>query len=530
MQTPYNNYGYAVTTINAQRTPDKIALSYRGEQYSYEQLNARVNRTANALLALRLTPGMKIGVLIHDALPIAECYLALAKIGVTLVALNPYWEDEVMLQILQRCDVQAMLTQSQDSERMAALRSALSSTIVWLQLEEDDLPANTSSLMAAQQQTSDREPATVSGGDDPIAYFFTSGTSGLPKAVVHSHNSCRSMAEIWYALPRSDDAVWGTGPIIWGIGFPCTIGAALFIGMRVALEDDFGPKGLLNAIQREAISHFTVIPSFWSDLLSNHAHQDIDLSSIKMVLLGGEPLANNLLNKIKERIPDAQLYAFYGQTEAPYTCFGRLDDGSQASNMAGRARPTCAARVLDPSGAAVIGKPGELAVTGPHCMQAYFAQPEKTAEALRDGWFFSGDLAEQDSQGRITILGRREDAIARSGQYIQPLEIEDAALGITGVVEAGAVSVDRSDQDTDSPDQGILLAVTINNDLTEKDILQQLQQRLPQQALPDRVVVCEELPHSNDNSGGKGKLLRREIREQYAHLLQHATQALNTNE
>lgn len=514
MTTPFSNYGYSVTTANALRIPDNIALSYRGQQFSFGELNARVNVTANALLALGIQPGAKVGVLIHDALPIAECYLALAKIGAVIVALNPYWTDDVMLAILKHCKVDATLTQAQDQERIATLRKELPDSIIWLQLEAERLPAETASLEAAKKSSSAAEPETTRGGDDPLAFFFTSGTTGLPKAVVHTHNSCSSMADIWLALPRDEHSVWGTGTIIWGVGFPCTIGPALRVGMRVALEDDFGPKGLLEAIQREPISHFCVIPSFWSDLLANHDHDAVDLSSITMVLLGGEPLPANLLGRIKERIPGAALYAFYGQTEAPYTCFGRLDDGSQAANVAGLARPGCAAQVLDASGERIIDGVGELAVTGAHCMQEYFGEPEKTAQDLRDGWFFSGDIATQDKDGRITVLGRREDAILRAGQYVQPLDIEDAAIGINGITEAGAVGVELGGEE-----RAILLAVTTDGNITEAAITQELQRILPAHAVPDRVVITDELPHSNDNSGGKGKLLRKQISEQYAHLL-----------
>jgi len=522
MTTPCSNYGYAVTTLNAQRIPDRVALSYRGQQFSYSELNTRVNITANALLTLGIQPGSRVGVLIHDALPIAECYLALAKIGATIVALNPYWSDEIMLAMLKHCKVDAALTQTADRDRIATLRVALPESIIWLQLEADNLPANTSSLSAAKGLNNDAEPITTRGGDDPLAYFFTSGTTGLPKAVVHTHNSCSSMADIWLALPRDEDSVWGTGTIIWGVGFPCTIGAALSVGMRVALEDDFGPKGLLDAIQREPISHFCVIPSFWSDLLANHDHQAIDLSSISVVLLGGEPLATNLLNKIKERIPDAALYAFYGQTEAPYTCFGRLDDGSQAANVAGLARPGCAAQVLDGNGNSVTEDIGELAVTGAHCMQGYFGQAGKTAQDMRGGWFFSGDIATQDKEGRITVLGRREDTIQRAGHYIQPLDIEDAAIGVSGITEAGVVGIDVGGEGP-----AILLAVTTDNSIGETDIIEQLQRSLPAYAVPDRVVITDELPHSNDNSGGKGKLLRARIHVQYAHLLAPQTNAEN---
>ena len=147
-------------------------------------------------------------------------------------------------------------------------------------------------------------------------------------------------------------------------------------------------------------------------------------------------------------------------------------------------------------------------------MQSYFAQAAKTDEVLRNGWFYSGDLAMQDSDGRITVLGRREDAITRDGQFIQPLVIEDAVLGIDGVLEAGAVSVDTGTQN-----QSILLAVTTDRALTEQAVLQQLQALIPPSHLPNRIVIADELPHGNDNSGGKGKLLRREIRQQYGHLL-----------
>jgi acyl-coenzyme A synthetase/AMP-(fatty) acid ligase len=514
MNTPEKNYAYLVSTLNAQRTPDRVALTCGGREYTFEALNRRVNRTANALLALDVQAGSKMAALIHDPLAITECYLALAKMGVTLVALNPYWEDSVTTEVLRHCSVQGVLFQQQSAKEMATLRDQLDPTVKWIQLENGGQADDVFCLERAQQEASEQEPEIRGGGEDTLAFYFTSGTTGLPKAAVHTHDSCRAMAGLWDDLPHDDNSVWGTGPIIWGIGFPCTIGAALLGGMRVALEDDFGPAGLLQAIQGQPISHCCVIPSFWSDLLSNHDHQQVDLSALKVVLLVGEPLGANLLERIKSRIPDANIYACYGQTEAPYTCIGRLDDGSQAANVAGKARRGCVAQVLAPDGHPVIGEPGDLAVSGPHCTQGYFDQPEKTAEALRDGWFFSGDLAQQDKERRITVLGRREDAIVRSGQYVQPLDVEDAAMGIAGVTEAGAVGVGGVEGE-----QKILLAVALSETMSEDDILARLQQHLPAHAVPDRVVICDELPHGNDASGGKGKLLRRTIRDDYAHLV-----------
>jgi|GEM_PF-3040929 len=509
---PYDNYGYAVTSLNAQRSPDALGIRYRGTDYSFAEVNARVNRTANALCTLGVRPGDRVAVQLDDVMAIVDSYLALAKLGAVLVALNPYWSDEVLAQVLAHCRVQHMLLSGADRARLQAAAGEPAPALILV--DGAEAAGSAASLPEALAAADDVEPPLGAGGAAPLAFFFTSGTTGMPKPAVHSHASCRSMADIWLSLPRTESSMWGTGPIIWGIGFPCTIGAALFVGMPVVLEDDFGPAGFTRAMRHSAITHMTVIPTFWSELLALPEAADLDLGGLEAVIVGGEPLGDNLLRAMMERAPGAGVYSFYGQTEAPYTCIGRLDDGSQTAAVAGLARPTCAAQVLSPDGRRVTAEPGELAVTGPHLMREYFDLPEKTAESLRDGWFFSGDLALQDERGRITVLGRREDAIHRGGRFIQPLTIEDAALGLDGVLEAGAVAVP-----SDQGDDRILLALRCAGEANERDLRAALAGVLPPDALPDRIVLADELPHGNDNSGGKGKLLRREIGALYAHLL-----------
>jgi fatty-acyl-CoA synthase len=151
-------------------------------------------------------------------------------------------------------------------------------------------------------------------------------------------------------------------------------------------------------------------------------------------------------------------------------------------------------------------------------MREYYKRPEKTEEALRDGWFFSGDLAIQDDDGRITVLGRRDDAIVREGQYYQPLQIEDAALAIPGVDEAAALGLASGDPQS----QSILLAIASQQALNSDQIHKALASVLPATLLPKHIVVSDELPHNNDNSGGRGKLAKLKIRQQYEHLEQLA--------
>jgi fatty-acyl-CoA synthase len=502
-QSPYGNYAYAVLTANAQRSPDKVALVCRGQSYTFDALNRRVNQTANALKAAGVRAGMRVGSLLSDSLSIAHLYPAEAKIGAVIAALNPFWPED---QIVATCDLSqldAFVFDRANADVAARVRARVPRIANWL---------STDALATLTEGASDEEPEPGAHGADACALFYTSGTTGVSKAVLHTHASTKSIGDFLLELPHDDDHVWGTGPIIWGVGFPCTLGAALAVGMKTALEDDFGPRPFLEAVQLERISHVTMLPSQWADLLANHPHDQYNLSSLKVILLGAEPLGAALLAKIRRRLPQVRLFAFYGQTEAPYSCVQELTDNPPEPEGVGRARSGCAVRILDPSGKRVVGEVGDVAIAGPHRMAEYFGRPDKNAEALRDGWFFSGDLGMLDAKGRLHVLGRKEDAIARGGRYIRPLEIEDALMTVPGVGEAGAVGTPDG-----ASEQKIILAVApeAGHSLSESRLWDIVRTKLPENLWPDLIVVADALPHTNDNSGGRGKLLRRAIRDRY---------------
>jgi fatty-acyl-CoA synthase len=508
-QSPYGNYGYAMLTASALRSPDKVALVCRGQSYTFDELNRRVNKVANALAAAGITAGMRVGSLLSDSLAIAHLYPAEAKIGAVIAAFNPYWPEDQIVATCSLSELDAFVFDRANAEMAARVRARVPSIRLWLAA---DGGGGATDLAALTERAADDEPTPGASDADPCALFYTSGTTGVSKAVVHTHTSTKNIGDFLLELPHHDDHVWGTGPIIWGVGFPCTLGAALAVGMKTALEDDFGPRPFLEAVQRERISHVTMLPSQWADLLANHPHDQYDLSSLKVILLGAEPLGAALLTKIRKRLPDVRLYAFYGQTEAPYTCIQELSDNPPEPEGVGRARSGCAVRILDPHGKRVVGQVGDLAIAGPHCMAEYFGQPAKNAGALKNGWFFSGDLGLLDAKGRLHVLGRKEDAIARGGRYIRPLEIEDVLMTVPGVGEAGAVGTPDG-----GTEQKIILAVApeAGHSLSEDALWEIVRTKLPESHRPDLIVVADALPHTQDNSGGRGKLLRRAIRDRY---------------
>ncbi|RVX37933.1 acyl-CoA synthetase (AMP-forming)/AMP-acid ligase II [Nonomuraea polychroma] len=503
-RSPYGNYGHAILTAGAMRTPDRVALTYCGEQsFTYEELNRNVNRRASALLARGITPGQRVAALLNETLLVAEVYLAQAKIGAITAALNPYWPVETLRDVVAASGCTAFVYDATVEQVVEQIKGSLPAVTTWIDARE---------LVG----DSDEEPPPAGFSDDPLALYYTSGTTGLPKAVVHTHASSLATAQIWLDVPRGPDSVFGTGAIIWGIGFPAIVGPALYAGMRLVLEQDWGPANFLRVVPRERVTHVSQIPSFYAALLGSAEHEDVDLSSIQVIMLGGEPLTATMLDRIKARLPQAGVFSYYGQTEAPYTCMGRVDDGSTPLGSSGRARTGNAVRITDPQGNRVIDEVGEINLAGPHRMAEYDGLPDKTAEVLRGEWYVGGDLGTLSADGVLRVLGRREDSILKAGVWSQPVAIEEAASALDGVAEAGAVGVPEG-----ASEQRILLAVVprAGHSLDASKLALALADSLPAHQRPDQIVVAEQLPHSQDASGGPGKLLRRGIREQYGHLL-----------
>ena len=515
--TPYSNFGYAILSAQRNRAPHMPALAYCGqERLTYAELDGRVNRTANALLAAGVRPGERVATLLDSTLSVAEIYLAQTKIGSVLCALNPYWPLDTFEQIVTRIEATTFVYDAKFDGVIDQLRPTLQHIRTWIRTGGAPDSHDAVDLDQLTTESSETEPPLGAGGDDLLALFFTSGTTGLPKAVQYTHASGIAISQgLWADVPVLRQAALGTGPIIWGVGFIAVAAPALAAGITLVLEDNFGPEQFLKTVPRERITHISVTPSFFVELLSAADHEAVDLSSLRVAMLGGEPLLASLQDRISQRLPNLELYGYYGQTEAPYSVIGRRDDGSVPDGVVGWARFGGAVRVVDSTGAPVIDTVGEIQISGPHVSAGYYGQPDATSDALRGGWFVGGDIGSLDEHGRLTVLGRRTDAIERDGVLTLPAQIEDVASRVDGVAEAGAVGLPVHDSD---PQILLVLAPKQGCELDREEIADRLAVALAPASRPDHLVVVDSLPHANDGSGGKGKLLRRVLVEQFGHL------------
>lgn len=305
-----------------------------------------------------------------------------------------------------------------------------------------------------------------------------------------------------------------TGSGVGGIIFTSAVGPALWGGLRLVLEENGGPAQFVAATQRHRVTHLSTVVSYFTGAL-REAAADADLSSLRVVLLGGEPVTRSALRLANERVPDVKVFSFYGQSEAPfsfitYTPFSEDEDRAPSGYTV---QTGYAAKVIDGNGDAIVDEVGEICLGGAHVFVGYDAQPEKSAEALKDGWYVGGDLGLMDRDGRVTVYGRREDAAVRDGAFVLPTEVEEYASRARGVSEVGAVVIGEGDS------ARILLAVVGDKDLSDSEILAHMVDTAPNTHVPDAVIIVDDLPYAT-NIAGRGKLLRREIAVRWGSVLE----------
>lgn len=513
MHNPNGNLTHAVLTHRAVTTPDAVAFTHvvRGD-VTYGELHERVNRLAHALLDNGVQRGARVACLTHGQQETIEVYLAIAQIGAVIVTVNTLWDDETLATLLERarCTVFVYDTASQEQARRATSRLATVSTKFVLGGQAHDAI----DLDAAADSASGQPAPVGASWDDPVLLSFTSGTTGLPKAVIHTHASALENTRIWTDVERGEHPVLFAGPLVVGIVFISTVTPSFWGGVRLILQEDAGMDDFVAAVERYRVTHFSTVVSYFTGAVRN-APVTADLSSLRAVLLGGEPVTRSILETVYDRLPSLSVYSFYGQSEAPYSFITKKSLSQASADLSLSIQTGYSAKVVDGKGRRIVGEVGEILLSGPHVFSGYDGQPDKTAEALRDGWYGGGDLGIMGQNGRVTVYGRREDSIIRDGDFVLLAEVEEAALKLEGIAEAGAAAIGDEEEN-----RKLLLAVVpaAGSQATPQDVLERLQRSAPENRFPDAVVITDNLPYAT-NMAGRGKLLRREIAARWSDAL-----------
>ncbi len=477
--------------------PQAPAISFKHQAWTYADLWAWVSAWA-ADLKPRLGAGDRVLCLAPNHPQVLAAYVAVAGLGAIFVPVNPELSPDEIADIVSRAGPGVALT----SEDLAPK--------LFKALERADrqphllrLPRETESF-GASMQFRELDP------DQGALICFTSGTTDRPKGVFASHRneiaSARQYAAVWAIQP--DDRVLVALPLSFLYGLTTGALTALLAGAHVLLEERFQPRRVLERISHDRATVFLGVPTMYAMMLEVGLEDPdaFDLSSIRLMLTAGAPIAEATLEAFYERF-GVHVLDFYALSEVrPVFAYDvrRFEKGRPGS--CGHELPGVEVRIVGANSQPVTqpATAGELLVRSETLMKGYYRDPEHTAEAIRDGWFHTGDLAAFDAEGFYSIVGRKKDLIIRGGFNVAPAEVERAILKHPAVLEAAVVGVDDA---VYGEDIGAAVTLKPGERLDEAGLVEFLRSVLADYKLPRRIRFSNGLPR-----GATGKVDKRAVR------------------
>ena len=495
-----------ILSRQARYRPDHPAVVFEDERLSYAAFNAVVNRWANALSGLGIGRGDRVATVLPNCLEGLATYWACAKLGAAAVPLSSLLLEEGLVSLLSDARPKLIVSTAAFAAMLAAVRPrlAFAPAIVLVDGEAPDMPGYARLVAAA----SAAEPADVAKAGDLVTLMYTSGTTGLPKGIMHTH-FIRSMyaglfASSFRMAPES--RVLQTGALVFN-GAMVTMLPAFYCGASYHLHRQFDPQAMVETIEREAITHIMVVPSQIIAMLSLPGFDPARLQPLEMLLSLGAPLRQAQKDTLNRVLPD-RLYELYGVTEGFITVLDRTDAVRKAGSV-GIPPPFYEMRILDEQGReCAAGDVGEIVGRGPVSMPGYAGRDDLTAETLRDGWVFTGDLGYVDADGYLFLVDRKKDMIDSGGVKVYPKDIEEIASTHPSVREAAVFGIPH-ERWGETPLAAVILHA--GESVSSEALCDWINARVAARyQRVDRVVIMPDFPRN-----AAGKTLKRDLRLPY---------------
>lgn len=502
----------------ARAMPDKIAVvDNHGASYTYSALDHAASCLANWMLAKGIESGDRIAFQLPGWCEFTVIYLACLKIGAVSVPLLPSWREAELVWVLNKCQAKmffapTLFKQTRPVDLILPLQNQLP------QLQQivgvDKLAPATSSL-SLSQIIADNTPLTTAittHGDELAAVLFTSGTEGLPKGVMLTHNNILASERAYCARLNLtwQDVFMMPAPLGHATGFLHGVTAPFLIGARSVLLDIFTPDACLALLEQQRCTCMLGATPFVYDLLNLLEKQSADLSALRFFLCGGTTIPKKVARECQQR--GIKLLSVYGSTESSPHAVVNLDDPlSRFMHTDGYAAAGVEIKVVDDARKTLPpGCEGEEASRGPNVFMGYFDEPELTARALdEEGWYYSGDLCRMDEAGYIKITGRKKDIIVRGGENISSREVEDILLQHPKIHDACVVAM--PDERLGERSCAYVVLKAPHHSLSLEEVVAFFsRKRVAKYKYPEHIVVIEKLPRTASGKIQKF-LLRKDI-------------------
>src|SRR5690242_8470513 len=482
----------------AERHPDRPALRLDDDVITYSELDDLTARLAALLIDRGLEPGDPAGVMLPNVPEFAIVYYAVLRAGGIVVPMNVLLKQREVAFYLGDSGARLIFAWHAFADQARAGAEEVGAECIVVE------PSAFAQLIATAEPMSGLVSRTA---QDTAVILYTSGTTGKPKGAQLTHSNLAVNADVSKELfsLSADDAILGALPLFHAFGQTCALNTAVGSGASWTLIPRFDAGKALAAIQRDRITVFEGVPTMYAALLHYADRDQFDTSTLRACVSGGAALAVELLQGFEEAFGCVILEGYGLSETSPLACFNHPDKPRQPGSI-GTPVEGVSMKLVDENRREVgDGEVGEIAIRGHNVMKGYWNRPDATSEAIdADGWFYSGDLARIDDEGRYFIVDRKKELIIRGGYNVYPREIEEVLYEHPAVREAAVIGIPHPDL---GEEVGAAVALKPGADATESDIRDFVKSNVAAYKYPRHVWILDELP-----KGPTGKILKREIK------------------
>ena len=486
--------------------------AYYRREITWNVFNEKANRFANLLIERGIKKGEKVGILLMNCLEWLPIYFGILKTGALAVPLNFRYSADEIKYCVELAEIDILVFGPEFIGRVEEIADEISKGRL-LYFVGDGCPGFAEDYNAHTANCSSQSPKIDVNDDDEAAIYFSSGTTGFPKAILHNHESLMHAAKAEQNHHgQTKDDVFLCIPPLYHTGAKMHWFGSLLTGGKAVLLKGTSPKTILQAVSEEHCTIVWLLVPWAQDLLLALDNKELDIADYdldqwRLMHIGAQPVPPSLIKHWKEYFPHHQYDTNYGLSESIGPgCVHLGVDNIDKVGAIGKAGYGWAAKIIDEQGETVKqGETGELAVKGPGVMTCYYRDPKATAEVLHDGWLYTGDMAMEDEDGFIFLVDRKKDVIISGGENIYPVQIEDFLRTNEAILDVAVIGL--ADHRLGEISAAII-ELKPGVECTEEDI-QEFCKKLPRYKRPRKIIFAD-VPRNPT-----GKIEKPKLREKY---------------
>lgn len=486
--------------------------AYYRREITWNVFNEKANRFANLLVERGIKKGEKVGILLMNCLEWLPIYFGILKTGALAVPLNFRYSADEIKYCVELAEIDILVFGPEFIGRVEEIADEISKGRL-LYFVGDGCPGFAEDYNAHTANCSSQSPKIDVNDDDEAAIYFSSGTTGFPKAILHNHESLMHAAKAEQNHHgQTKDDVFLCIPPLYHTGAKMHWFGSLLTGGKAVLLKGTSPKTILQAVSEEHCTIVWLLVPWAQDLLLALDNKelniaDYDLDQWRLMHIGAQPVPPSLIKHWKEYFPNHKYDTNYGLSESIGPgCVHLGVDNIDKVGAIGKAGYGWETKIIDEQGETVKqGETGELAVKGPGVMTCYYRDPKATAEVLHDGWLYTGDMAMEDEDGFIFLVDRKKDVIISGGENIYPVQIEDFLRTNEAILDVAVIGL--ADHRLGEISAAII-ELKPGVECTEEDI-QEFCKKLPRYKRPRKIIFAD-VPRNPT-----GKIEKPKLREKY---------------